>query len=226
MTWPPHPAGGGRPDIAQDLRHRILSLDLLPGASLSRAALGARYGISSTPLRDALLRLRDERLITVHPQSRTTVSLIDIDHARQIHVLRSSVEAEIAARLARQPSPDLIDELRSLIALQTAEAGSGAIAGFAQLDLAFHHALFRQTGLEEVWHVIRRESVHIDRLRALHLMRPEKMQQILDDHRAICAAIAQGAPEAAAQAMQTHLSQSILYGQRLTEERPEFFKTA
>lgn len=211
-------------EIAADLRRRILTLELAPGAPLSRADLTARYGTSSTPLRDALLALRDAGLVRIMPQSRTMVSRIDMAHARQIHALRNAMEIEAVRRLAAAaPPPDVADELRALTRVQRDQAARGDMAGFSQLDLAFHEALFRAAALEVVHGVIRRESVHIDRLRALNLTLPEKARQILEDHDAIAAAIAAGDPAAAAEAMRRHLSQSILLGARLTRERPEYF---
>lgn len=212
--------------LTEELRRRILSLDLAPGAILSRAELAIRYGISSTPLRDALLRLRDEGLVTIMPQSRTQVTRIDLDQARQIHVLRSTVEAEVAGRLASAPPEGLVAQLKTLIEMQEGEVRRRDMGAFARLDLAFHAALLHAAELDAVHRVIRRESIHIDRLRALHLMQPEKAQQILDDHRSIAAAIAAADPSAAAAAMKRHLSQSILLGEQLTRQRPEFFVAA
>ena len=214
------------PGIIEDLRARILSLDLAPGAALSRADLSARYGISSTPLRDALLRLQDEGLVQIHPQARTSVSRIDLDLARQTHFLRSAVEVDIAARLATEQPAGLADELWQLIDMQAAEAEQDRLTAFARLDQAFHDALFRHAGLEQVQRIIRRESVHIDRLRALHLMQPEKARQILSDHRQIAQAIAQEDPVAAGQAMRQHLSQSILFGKQLTAQDPQYFSNS
>lgn len=210
-------------DIVADLRQRILALEFPPGSVLSRADLTARYGTSTTPLRDALLALRDEGLVRIMPQSRTMVTRIDLAHARQIHVLRSAMEIEAVRRLAALPNPSIIDELNALIDAQQSEAERDDKGVFATLDLAFHAALFRAAGLEVIHQVIRRESIHIDRLRALHLMKPEKAQQILEDHRAIAVAIEARSVDAAAEAMRLHLSQSILLGDRLTQEQPDFF---
>ena len=213
-------------DIAADLRQRILSLDLPPGALLSRADLTARYGTSSTPLRDALLGLRDEGLVQIMPQSRTIVSRIDLRHARQIHVLRNAMEIEAASRVAAACPAGIVEELLALVGIQQDEAARGDMAAFARLDLAFHAALFRVSELEVVHRLIRRESIHIDRLRALHLMEPKKARQILDDHTAIASAIAASDPVAAAEAMRLHLSQSILFGARQTQVHPEYFVPA
>lgn len=210
-------------DIAADLRQRILSMELPPGAVLSRADLTARYGTSSTPLRDALLALRDEGLVRIMPQSRTIVTRIDLPHARQIHILRSAMEIEAVRRLAIAQPFGIVEELQALIRVQQDEARRGDRTAFATLDLAFHAALFRAAGLDVIHRVIRRESIHIDRLRALHLMQPEKARQILEDHTAIARSIEERDADAAAGAMRLHLSQSILLGESLTEERPDYF---
>src|SRR3954452_13682863 len=60
------------------LRERIISLELGPGTVLSRAALAEEFRVSSTPIRDALMRLETERLIEVFPQHATVVSPIDL----------------------------------------------------------------------------------------------------------------------------------------------------
>ncbi|WP_410218199.1 GntR family transcriptional regulator [Paracoccus sp. (in: a-proteobacteria)] len=213
----------GGTDIVEDLRGRILALELPPGSALSRVDLGARYGISSTPLRDALLRLQEEGLVVIHPQARTSVSLIDLNHARQVHFMRSAVETEVVRKLALNPPDDLGLELEHLLAAQEERAERGDLTGFSRLDLAFHHALFRHAGLEAIHRVIRRESGHIDRLRALHLMQPAKVRQILSDHQAVMHAIMARTPDEAADRMQDHLSQSILLGKQLTSLRPDYF---
>ena len=71
--------------------------------------------------------------------------------------------------------------------------------------------------------MLRRESGHIDRLRALHLMQPEKTVQIVADHTAVRNAIAAGDEAAARTAIRHHLSQSILISEKLREARPEYF---
>lgn len=219
MNWPGDIENG----IEADLRRRICMLELPPGAALSRSQLMGDYGVSSTPLRDALLQLQAEGLVEIHPQSRTMVSLIDLDHARQIHVMRNACEQEAAAVAARLHDPPLPCELSQIIELQVEAARNGDLAAFTRLDHAFHDTIFRHAQLEKVRRVLRRESGHIDRLRALHLMQPEKTVQIVADHTAVHDAIAAGDEAAARTAMRHHLSQSILISEKLREARPEYF---
>src|SRR4051794_94845 len=71
------------PQVFERLREMILVLDLVPGTVLSRAELAARFGVSQTPIRDALLRLGEEGLVDIFPQHATVVSRINLASARQ-----------------------------------------------------------------------------------------------------------------------------------------------
>ncbi len=62
------------PQVFERLRGMIISLELPPGSPLSRAALAGQFGVSSTPIRDALMRLEEEGLVDVFPQYATVVS--------------------------------------------------------------------------------------------------------------------------------------------------------
>ncbi|WFE76990.1 GntR family transcriptional regulator [Roseinatronobacter sp. S2] len=210
-------------DIVGDLRARILSLELAPGIVLSRNALMQHYRISTTPLRDAFLRLKDDGLVDIRAQARTRVSLIDLHHATQIHFLRSSVEQTIVEDLAQAHDKHLIEQLRYMLDLQRACLDQQDLAGFRQLDLAFHQQLFTASGHDTVYHFIRRESGHIDRIRALHLPMHGKGVQILDDHTAITDALHNHDAPAARAAMRRHLSQSFVIGGTLKEQHPQYF---
>src|ERR1700754_4011512 len=104
------------PQVFERLRGMIISLDLPPGSPLSRAALAGQFGVSSTPIRDALMRLEEEGLVEVFPQYATVVSRIDVRRAQQAHFLRQALELEIVRMLALQPGQALVDELNAAIA--------------------------------------------------------------------------------------------------------------
>ena len=91
---------GGAAHVFETLRQEIIALTLAPGTVLSRAELQDRFGLSSTPVRDALMRLQEEGLVDVFPQHATVVSPIDLEKARQGQFLRRSVELEIVRTLA------------------------------------------------------------------------------------------------------------------------------
>src|SRR4051794_34004021 len=88
--------------VHEILRERILKVELVPGTVLSRASLQLEFGVSQTPVRDALMRLQEEGIVDVYPQYATVVARIDVDHARQAQFQRLSIELEAVRRLAEE----------------------------------------------------------------------------------------------------------------------------
>ena len=128
------------PQVFERLRKLITSLALPPGSPLSRNALAEQFGVSSTPIRDALMRLEEEGLVEVFPQYATVVSRIDIGLAQQAHFLRQALELEIVKRLALEHSERLVDELNTTIARQQKFAKAGDFEKFMAADNDFHRA--------------------------------------------------------------------------------------
>src|SRR5262247_2993846 len=132
------PRSGGRldrdrqaaPQVFERLRGMIIALELPPGSPLSRAALAEQFGVSSTPVRDALMRLEEEGLVDVFPQHATVVSRIDVDRAQQAHFLRQALELEIVRLLAADRDASLIIRLDNAIALQQQYAKAGDFETF------------------------------------------------------------------------------------------------
>lgn len=219
----PERGRGGAAHVFEALREEIITLKLAPGAVLSRQALQGRFGLSSTPIRDALMRLQEERLVQVFPQHATVVSPIDIGRARQAQFLRRSVELEVVRALALEPNPDVVGKLRSLIRQQTAFADVGEYEAFTSADLAFHQAMYDAANVSDLWRLVRRQGGHIDRLRRLHLPVEGKIREILRAHIAIVDAIAAGKPDEAQRALRDHLSRSLDFVDKLKASHPEYF---
>jgi DNA-binding GntR family transcriptional regulator len=210
--------------VFEHLRDQIVSLALAPGTALSRTALQAQFGLSSTPIRDALMRLEQEGLVEVFPQSRTIVSLIDVPLARQAQFLRRSIEQEAVRGLAVDHGADLISRLEAIIREQRVLAKRGDLEAFNQADLAFHKVLYDAAGVPDLWFLVRKRSGHIDRIRRLHLPIGRKASEIISDHAAIVKAIAQRKPAAAQAALRDHLSRSLAFTDELRARFPGYFK--
>lgn len=197
------------PQVFEMLREKILELDLLPGTVLSRPELQQQFGLSSTPIRDALLRLQEEDLVDIFPQHATRVSRIDIGHARQAAFLRRAIEVEVAHSLALAPDAALVAALRDMLHQQQAVADSNDLGRFNQLDRAMHRMMYEAAGIPDLWQVVQRRNGHIQRLRNLHLPLTGKVQQTIRDHTAIVDAVAAGDAAAAAREARLHLSRSL-----------------
>ena len=211
------------PQLYDALREQIVTLQLKPGDALSRTEIAKQFGVSQTPVRDALMKLEQEDLVDVFPQAATRVSKIDLRAARQAHFLRLAVELELVHRFASQQNEAVNVELKAIMTDLKRCSRSKDSIGFMQADRRFHHVLYEYADLMEIWALIQGRSGHIDRLRHLHLPADGKMQQIIKDHQDIADAIQSGLPEVAQQAVRKHLSGTLAQAEWIKQMHPDFF---
>ena len=117
-------------------------------------------------------------LVTVHPQSSTMVAPIDVDQAHEAQFLRISLECEVSRTIALDPARLRPRDPRA--APRGHAPGLGRRPGQAGLrreDLGYHRAMFRTTGHEGLWELVKQRSGNVDRLRNLHLPEPGKARQ-------------------------------------------------
>ncbi len=213
------------PQVFEALRELIVSIELPPGTVLPRAELAERYGVSQTPVRDALMKLGEEGLVDIYPQHATVVSRIDTSAALQAHFLRRSLELEIVRELAGgDPTtlPRLVAALREQIVRQVRALAAQDYAAFTLADREFHRALYDAASMGELFHLIRQRSGHVDRLRRLNLPARGKAQAVVRDHKAIADAIEARQPEAAQAALRKHLAGTLTFVDEVRQRHPDW----
>ncbi|MCV9945374.1 GntR family transcriptional regulator [Rhizobium sp. BT-175] len=226
LTAPGFPvvAGSTVQRVYDDLRKRIITIQLPPDTTLSRTELTETYQVSQTPIRDALQLLKQEGLVRIYPQSRTVVTRIDVLQIYEAHFLRVALETEVCRRLATDPDPSVITRARSIIKMQSAVADDAdQIAIFQELDELFHQTLFAGAKRSSLHQLIRERSGHLERIRRLHLPEKGKIISILDGHHAIIDAIAARDEQGAVDAIREHLSQTVAKVEELRKEFPDYF---
>ena len=205
------------------LRERIVSLELAPGAYLSRSEIAAQYGVSQTPVRDAMMRLEEEGLLVIYPQSKTVVSKIDVAHAQETQFLRLSIELEVVRALIRQGADAKIAKARTCLTLQRAVLESDDLVEFSRLDQEFHAALCDAAGVGTLWSIVTARSGHIDRLRKLNLPDPGKSGSIISCHGRILDAIDAHDHHGAEAVVREHLSGTLSQLDQIIEKYPDYF---
>ncbi len=210
------------PQVLEQLRDAILALELVPGTVLARQDLAEHFGVSQTPVREALLRLAEEGLVEVFPQHATLVSRIDLQAARQAHFLRRSIELELVRELALQRPDGLVDALRRQLTLQRQLADAQQYGDFVAADRRFHQLLYEAAGMLALYDMVARVSGHVDRLRRLHLPTAGKTASILRDHTGITEGIAAGDAAAAQQALRAHLSGTLSAVEQIRQQFPDY----
>jgi DNA-binding GntR family transcriptional regulator len=208
--------------VYEHLRNLIVNLQLTPATVLPRNQLVEYFGLSHTPIRDALTRLDDERLVEIFPQHLTRVRGIDVDSARQAHFLRVSVELEIVHFLAQTPNPGLERSLLALVAQQQAALDAGDLETFTVVDQKFHQKMYLAAHMPDLWAVVRNQSGNLDRVRRLHLPLNNKAHSIMAQHSEISLSIGLGDAARAQTAVRTHLSGTMAELDALREKYPDY----
>lgn len=169
--------------IYEDLRHRILSLEIPPGTNLLRTQLASHYDVSQTPLRDALQRLEHDGLIRTYPQSRTLVTRIDTNLVREGHFLRIALETEVVRHLATECDSETLERAGIIIEMQRSLIRKGnRLRHFQELDEEFHRTLFLGLGYPNLHQLIQTSVGHLERVRRLQRHSAAKLQSILAGH--------------------------------------------
>lgn len=213
--------------VYEALRERIVSLELPPGATLSRTDLAKQYDVSLTPIREAMQRLEQDGLIRIIPQSKTVVTKIDVAQLYEAHFLRVAVEAEVARRLAEAPDPGVLKKARAILTMQdTLVDNLDEIDLFNELDEAYHQTLFAGVGQLNLHALLKAKAGHLARVRRLDLPAEGKVRKIMKGHWAVLKAIESGDPQAAHEAMRDHLAGTVKRIPELQRDYPDYFKPA
>jgi DNA-binding GntR family transcriptional regulator len=220
------PRGGGlstRQQAYAALRAAIVSGELEPGTRLSENELAEALGVSRTPVREALLRLREDQLVDVVPQLGTFVTAISVRAVKDAQFLREAVECAAVRLATTRATPEDVARLRDLLRRQEAARDAADFDAWFELDDEFHHVLCDMSGHEIAWSVGRRANGHLDRVRRLSLPVPSYLAEMVDEHRRVVDAVDVGDPDLAEAALRHHLRMVLSGVPRIRAERPELF---
>jgi DNA-binding GntR family transcriptional regulator len=213
-----------RDQVYLALREAIISAELQPGRRLSENELAERLGVSRTPVREALVGLRDERLVAIVPQLGTFVTLISPQGLADAAFVRETLECG-AIRLACERVDDAtLIELRANLAAQERAVTAGDPGAFDVLDGGLHRMICELSGHESAWTLSRRANGHLDRVRRLSLPEPGYLGEMVTEHRAVVAAVAAGDPDRAERALRHHLRMVLSGLPTIRDAHPDFFE--
>ena len=193
-------------EVAERLRQRIFAHQILPGAWIDEQALALDYGISRTPLREALKVLASEGLVTLKPRRGCYVTEISEQDLDDIFPVMAMLEGRCAFEATGKAQPVDIQKLEAIHAELERFAKSNQIEKFFEANQEFHLRIQKLCGNRWLLHII--EDVHkVLELTRLHSLTIDgRLQQSLIEHRAIMAAIKAGNPKLAETAMHEHLT--------------------
>lgn len=209
--------------IYGELRKDIVLLKLAPEQPINEKEVALRYGVSRTPVREALLRLAVEGLVFIFPQSGTFVGRIPIDGLPEAILIRKALEDLTVRQAAKNAEDEMIEKLREIIDRQQVLEHRAQYDQFLAADEKFHAAIAEAAGFPGVWRLVEQIKVQIDRYRRLTLPVPGRMGRVVQEHSAVVEGIARRDPERAAAAMSLHLDGLSASLTDMRNRNPEFF---
>lgn len=213
--------------IVNFIRDAIVSMELLPGQMISETALAQQFGVSRTPVREALIQLSAIGFVEVLPQRGTYVTKFSMDKILQARFIREALEVAVVSHLASGLSDDLRAEVaevsEQIIGEQQQAAEADDPIAFQHLDDDFHRTLAHYTQYPRLVTLIESEKAHMDRVRCLALHVGGQYNRIINQHGAIVKAIRNGTADKAAAAMSAHMKDVYKILEVIPQEHPEYF---
>jgi DNA-binding GntR family transcriptional regulator len=182
------------------IRGLIVSLELAPGAVIDERQLVERLAIGRTPVREALRRLAQERLVEVYPRRGMFVSGVDVRELARLSEVREVLEPE-AARLAAERATDADRRELGALLVELDTAGGELMA----LDERIHRAVYRAAHNDLLEATLEQYYVLALRIWSMALDRAHDLEEAVEEHRALLEAIRSGDAERAADTMRAHV---------------------
>jgi GntR family transcriptional regulator, rspAB operon transcriptional repressor len=210
--------------IYAELRAELVSLGRHPGEPISENQIALDYGVSRTPVREAILKLADEGLVEIFPQSGIFVSRIPIAALPEAIIIRIALEETTSRMAAERATSSQLLALHATLERQREAATAKDREAFHQADEAFHAGIADIAGYPGIWTLIMQVKVHVDRFRRLTLPQVGRMSEVIAEHEPILAAIEARDPERARLAMASHLERLLDDISTIQTINPEFFR--
>ena len=194
-------------EVAELLRQRIFSNQLAPGSWIDELKLADEYGISRTPLREALKVLATEGLVTMKVRRGAYVTDINAKDQRDVYHLLSLLEADAASVVAASATDEQLQDLQSL--------HQGLVAAVADTDQFFAvNERFHMRLLEIADNRWRDQLVadlrKVMKLNRHHsLLKSGRVAESLSEHQALMNALLGRDPALSAQRMREHFANGL-----------------
>jgi DNA-binding GntR family transcriptional regulator len=192
--------------IHRRLRADIVSMRLVPGTPLLEKEIAREHGVSRTPVREAVLRLADERLVEVVPKSGTYVARIPLSALPEGLVVRRALEEVTVRAATRSASASQLTGLRAIIQRQEETAAAEDHEAFHRADEDFHAAIAAAGRYGGIWDLIQQVKVQVDRYRKLTLPQEGRLDRIIKEHSGVLEAMEAGKADVAVRRMEDHLN--------------------
>jgi DNA-binding GntR family transcriptional regulator len=191
--------------VYRQLKEQIISGRLEPDSRLVELTIAAAYGVSRTPVREALKRLAAEKLIVADPSRGMVVHAPDASEIEDVFVVREALEVLAARLAAHRMTPSEIGRLRVIVESMEEAIKAGRMEQIILANIRFHDEIYAAAGNLMLARIGSELRQFVRRSTTLPFASPDRREHVLSEHRAIVEALEAHDPEAAELASHKHL---------------------
>lgn len=195
--------------IFNNLREKIIFMEYPPGMILSEKDLCKTFNVSRTPLREAIRRLEDMKLVTVITRYGTYVSQIDINEIRCAFEVKIKLEGLAGAVAAKRITADKLEELQTLINNAKALLKENGHRSLMEIDNAFHEIIYQSTQNPILQEMLENIHCRCERLWSSALTESIPFPEIIDQLNEIFLAIKKRDADKASELLENHVRHFI-----------------
>jgi DNA-binding GntR family transcriptional regulator len=198
--------------LISDIRKEVSSGILKPGDQLEVTALAERFGVSRTPIREAIRTLVESGVLETRPRKGSFVRVLSAKQLLDLFQVAAELEGMACRLAALSLTKENVEAIESGLAkcIQAAEVQNNAEYAMANLD--FHTAIHNASGNDWLIEQLRQLQINLNSYRTMPYEIRGRLKKSTDEHKIICDAILSGDGEHACNLMRDHM---MLQGKRL-----------
>lgn len=216
-------------EIYAQLKERIVSLQLKPGEMIYESKVADAFGVSRTPVREAINRLEQEELINILPQRGACIAYLSEKKFREAQFIRETLEVASLRQIAAQwdQSDKLYqkaeEELLAIIESQKEVARKEQYVKYVELDARFHARLLELADNQTLLQVLKVMRAHLNRMRYLELKEGRHEWQSIQQHEEILKYIMANDVENTEKSLIYHLRYIVNDWDKITSKYADYF---
>ena len=191
--------------VCENIRQAITDGTFSPGERLMEILLADEMGVSRTPVREAIRKLELEGFVVMIPRRGTYVADISIKDINDIYEIRTSLDVLAASLAAERINEEELARLQELLLEIEKYIPSMNMEKIVELDTAFHDLLYTASRNERLRTIIANLREQLTGIRGRSMSYPGRMDQTMEEHRALVEAIAARDIDAAQKAARVHI---------------------
>ncbi len=202
----------GQPGLVEQVQDAILaeiaSGKLPPGSRIIQEQIAQELGVSRQPVQQALLVLRNLRVLCDAPGRGLQVAPLDLDHVRNMYDMRSVIEGLAFRQAAQRNALRAAQEGPALIAAGRKAVARGSVAAMIKADIAFHDFVYALSSNPLIAPAMETHWTNTQRVMGEVLLRDEHPRDIWDQHEALLDTLIAGDAKKAEKLARQHIEQA------------------